>query len=310
MEGLNYDLLIIGAGPAGLTASIYASRYKIKHAVIGSLPGGTMTEAHKICNFPSEPNINGWDLAQKIEGNARQLGAEFIASEAIDISGQYPNFLVKLVDGQVLMTKTILLATGTKRRQLGLDNEQKYLGKGLAYCATCDGPFFKDKTVGVLGGGNSAATAALYLADIAQQVYWFYLGDRPEAAEPSWLEEIAKRDNIKHQPKAKISNLVGEDRLAGVELVGQDGQVSQLALDGLFVEIGSDPAMELLQQAGGQVNERGYALVDAGQATTVFGIWAAGDATTGSNGLRQIVTACSEGAIAADSLFVFLQKNR
>lgn len=310
MEGLNYDLLIIGAGPAGLTASIYASRYKIKHAVIGSLPGGTMTEAHKICNFPSEPNINGWDLAQKIEGNARQLGAEFIASEAIDISGQYPNFLVKLVDGQVLMTKTILLATGTKRRQLGLDNEQKYLGKGLAYCATCDGPFFKDKTVGVLGGGNSAATAALYLADIAQQVYWFYLGDRPEAAEPSWLEEIAKRDNIKHQPKAKISNLVGEDRLAGVELVGQDGQVSQLALDGLFVEIGSDPAMELLQQTGGQVNERGYALVDAGQATTVFGIWAAGDATTGSNGLRQIVTACSEGAIAADSLFGFLQKNR
>jgi thioredoxin reductase (NADPH) len=309
MEGQNYELLIIGAGPAGLTASIYASRYKIKHAVIGSLPGGTMTEAHKICNFPSEPNINGWDLAQKIEGNARQLGAEFIASEAVEIGGQYPNFSVELANGQVLLTKSVLLATGTKRRHLGLDNEQQYLGKGLAYCATCDGPFFKDKIVGVLGGGNSAATAALYLADIARQVYWFYLGDRPEAAEPSWLEEIAKRDNIKHQPKAKISNLVGEDRLAGVELVGQDGQVSQLALDGLFVEIGSDPATGLLQQLGGQINERGYAVVDAGQATTVAGVWAAGDATTASNGLRQIITACSEGAIAADSIFGFLKKN-
>ncbi|NCU44718.1 hypothetical protein EOM71_03520, partial [Candidatus Falkowbacteria bacterium] len=273
------------------------------------LPGGTMTEAHKICNFPSEPNINGWDLAQKIEGNARQLGAEFIASEAVEIGGQYPNFSVELANGQVLLTKSVLLATGTKRRHLGLDNEQQYLGKGLAYCATCDGPFFKDKIVGVLGGGNSAATAALYLADIARQVYWFYLGDRPEAAEPSWLEEIAKRDNIKHQPKAKISNLVGEDRLAGVELVGQDGQVSQLALDGLFVEIGSDPATGLLQQLGGQINERGYAVVDAGQATTVAGVWAAGDATTASNGLRQIITACSEGAIAADSIFGFLKKN-
>lgn len=309
MEGQNYELLIVGAGPAGLTASIYASRYKIKHAVLGSLPGGTMTEAHKICNFPSEPNINGWDLAQKIEGNARQLGAEFIASEAVEISGQYPNFSVKLANGQVLLTKSILLATGTKRRHLGLDNEQQYLGKGLAYCATCDGPFFKDKIVGVLGGGNSAATAAIYLSDIAQQVYWFYTGDSPKSAEPSWLEEIGKRANIKHYPNVKINRLLGEDRLAGVELVGQDGQVSQLALDGLFVEIGSDPATGLLQQLGGQINERGYAVVDAGQATTVAGVWAAGDATTASNGLRQIITACSEGAIAADSIFGFLKKN-
>ena len=309
MEGQNYDLLIIGAGPAGLTASIYASRYKIKHAVLGSLPGGTITEAHKICNFPSEANINGWDLAQKIESNARQLGAEFMTSEAVAISGQYPNFAVELASGQVLLTKSILLATGTKRRHLGLDNEQQYLGKGLAYCATCEGPFFKDKLVGVLGGGNSAATAALYLADIARQVYWFYLGDRPEAAEPSWLEEIDKRANIKHYPNVKVNQLLGDNHLTGVELINSDHQTSQLNIDGLFIEIGSDPATGLLQQLNGQINDRGYAIVDAGQATTVAGVWAAGDATSNSNGLRQIITACSEGAIAADSIFRFLKKN-
>jgi len=309
MEGQKYDLLVIGAGPAGLTASIYASRYKIKHAVIGNLPGGTMTEAHKICNFPSEPNINGWDLAQKIEGNARQLGAEIITSEISSIAGQYPEFQVTLADGQILRTKIVLVATGTKRRHLGLDNEPQFLGKGLAYCATCDGPFFKDRVVAVLGGGNSAATAALYLADIAKQVYWLYLGDRPEAAEPSWVEEIAKRDNIQLRPNSQVKRLLGESKLTGLELADQSGNTSQLEVDGLFVEIGSHPCTELFQSLGGQVDQRGHIIVDASQFTSLKGVWAAGDATTGSNGLRQIITACGEGAIAADSVFNFLQKN-
>jgi thioredoxin reductase (NADPH) len=309
MEKQNYDLVIVGAGPAGLTASIYASRYKIKHAVVGGLSGGTMAEAHKICNFPSEQNISGWELTQKMVANAVQLGAEIIASEVVKISGQYPVFQIVLANGDILSAKTILLATGTKRRQLNIDNEQQFLGKGLAYCATCDGPFFKDKIVGVVGGGNSAATAVLYLSAIAQKVYWFYLGNFPEAVEPSWLEEIAKQDNVQHRPGSNIKQLLGEDRLLGVGIANQEGQISQVPLDGLFVEIGSDPATGLLQSLGGQVNDRGYVVVGSDQTTSIQGVWAAGDATTGSNGLRQIVTACSEGAIAADSIFGFLQKN-
>lgn len=303
-----YDLVIIGAGPAGLTASIYASRYKVKHIVVGSLPGGTMTEAHRICNFPSEISINGWELAQKIEANASGLGAEIIASEAIEISGVYPDFSVKLANGQNLKAKTILLATGTKRRHLGDEKEQVLLGKGLAYCATCDGPFFKDKIVGVLGGGNSAATAVLYLADIAKEVHWIYTGVVPSSAEPSWLEEINKRDNIKQEASSRIKKLLGEDRLTGVELE-QSGQIVNLDLEGLFIEIGSDPATGLFQTMNGQTDDRSYIVVDNQQATNLAGVWAAGDLTTASNGLRQIVTACSEGAIAADSIFRFLQKN-
>lgn len=302
-----YDLVIVGAGPAGLTASIYASRYKVKHAVVGPLSGGTMTEAHRICNFPSEVSINGWELAQKIETNARGLGAEIIASEVTEISGSYPEFLIKLASGQSLVAKTILLATGTKRRHLGDEKEQVLLGKGLAYCATCDGPFFKDKIVGVLGGGNSAATAVLYLADIAKEVYWIYSGATPSSAEPSWLEEISKRANIKQQANSRISKLLGEERLTGVE-INQNGEMMELSVDGLFIEIGSDPATGIFQTMGGQVDERGYIVVDSQQKASLSGVWAAGDTTTASNGLRQIITACGEGAIAADSIFRFLQK--
>ena len=304
--GVN-DLIIVGAGPAGLTASIYASRYKIEHQVIGLLPGGAMTEAYKICNFPSEVSISGWELAQKIANNARQLGGKIEAGEVIKISGHYPNFQLDLADGHKLASKTILLASGAKRRHLGLPNEDKFLGKGLAYCATCDGPFFKDKIVGVVGGGNCAATAVIFLSTIAAQVLWFYLGSEPNAVEPGWLEEINKQGNIKLMARSEIKALLGDNHLSGVT-IKRENKTENINLEGLFVEIGSDPNSSLLKQLGGTVNEGGYIVVDGGQATTIPGIWAAGDVTTSSNGLRQIITACSEGAIAADSIFKFLQR--
>ena len=266
-----------------------------------------MTEAYKICNFPSEVSISGWELAQKIENNARQLGGKIEAGEVIKISGHYPNFQLELADGRKLVSKTILLASGAKRRHLGLPNEDKFLGHGLAYCATCDGPFFKDKIVGVVGGGNCAATAVIFLSAIAAQVLWFYLGSEPGAVEPSWLEEIRRQDNIKLMARSEIKALLGDNHLTGVT-VDRENNTEDINLDGLFVEIGSTPNNGLLQQLGGTVNEGGYIVVDGTQTTTIPGVWAAGDVTTSSNGLRQIVTACSEGAIAADSIFKFLQQ--
>jgi len=307
MEAGVSDLIIVGAGPAGLTASIYASRYRIGHQVLGLLSGGAMTEAYKICNFPSEVSISGWELAQKIENNARQLGGKIEAGEVIKISGCYPNFQLELADGRKLMSKTILLASGAKRRHLGLPNEAKFLGHGLAYCATCDGPFFKDKVVGVVGGGNCAATAVIFLSTIATQVLWFYLGSEPNAVEPGWLEEIRKQSNIKLMARSEIKGLSGDNHLTGV-VVNRDNKTETINLEGLFVEIGSEPNSELLQSLGGIVSEGGYIVVDKTQATTIPGIWAAGDVTTSSNGLRQIITACSEGAIAADSIFRFLKQ--
>ena len=285
--GVN-DLIIVGAGPAGLTASIYASRYKIEHQVLGLLSGGAMTEAYKICNFPSEVSISGWELAQKIENNAQHLGGKIEAGEVIKISGHYPNFQLELADGRKLVSKTILLASGAKRRHLGLPNEDKFLGHGLAYCATCDGPFFKDKIVGVVGGGNCAATAVIFLSAIAAQVLWFYLGSEPGAVEPSWLEEIRRQDNIKLMARSEIKALLGDNHLTGVT-VDRENNTEDINLDGLFVEIGSTPNNGLLQQLGGTVNEGGYIVVDGTQTTTIPGVWAAGDVTTSSNGLRQIV---------------------
>jgi len=191
-----YDLIIIGAGPAGLTASIYASRYKINHAVIGEIPGGLISEAHNVCNFPGEIEINGFDLMTKIKDHAEKLGAEIMIMEKIIKIEEKDNiFILTTESRKVLEAKNILLATGTKHRQLNLPEEKKYIGKGLAYCATCDAMFYKNKIVGVIGGGNSALTAALYLAEVAEKVY-LIVRDNEFNGEMVWVDHVLNNNKI------------------------------------------------------------------------------------------------------------------
>ncbi len=304
-----YDLIIIGAGPAGITASIYASRFKIKHLVIGEVPGGLITEAHSVCNFPGENKINGFDLMQKMQGHAKELGMEIKEMEKIvEIKKEGEEFSLKTESGQNFLAKNILLATGTKRRKLGLVEEDKYLGKGLAYCATCDAMFFKDKIVGVVGGGNSAMTAALYLAEVAQKVYLLVKGGEVNG-EMVWAEQIEKNPKIEVKYQTEVIKLKGDNKLEGIDLKNSNAEIEELTLDGLFVEIGTQPELSLSAQLGLET-ERGYIKVDIAQKTNVLGVWAAGDITTNSNSVRQVITACSEGAVAAQDIFTGLQKNK
>lgn len=304
MSQKNYDLLIIGAGPAGYTASIYASRYRVSNAVIGDVFGGLATEAHKICNYPSEDKIAGFELMTKMQQNAQDLGGELIFGRVSKIKKENDNFRVFYNDtstGSVseLIAKKIILATGSKRRRLNLENEQKFLGKGVSYCATCDGAFVKDKIAMVVGGANSAVTAALHVSEFAKKVYLVYRGEKLKAT-PMWLEELNNTENIEVIYQAEVKELLGENKLDGVILTNGD----EVSVEHLFVEIGADPANELAKSLGVELTEKGYIKVDKAQKTNVDGIWAAGDITDGSNNFRQIVTACGEGAVAAQDAFV------
>lgn len=304
-----YDLIIIGAGPAGITASIYASRYKLNHLVIGEIPGGLITEAHSICNFPTEMDINGFDLMQKMQNNAIHLGAEILSMERISkIEKEGEIFKLETESKKIFQAKTILLATGTKHKNLNVENEHKYLGRGLAYCATCDAMFFKDKVVAVVGGGNSALTAALYLAEVAQKVYLLVRGEGFNG-EISWIDQVNKNEKIEVLFKTQVKELKGETKLAEIDL-DKNGEISSLQLDGLFIEIGTDPDNFLSDQLGVDKNEKKFLKVDQAQKTSVSGVWAAGDLTTNSNYFRQVITACSEGAVAAYDIFSYLQKKK
>ncbi|MEI7620744.1 MAG: FAD-dependent oxidoreductase [Candidatus Falkowbacteria bacterium] len=302
---MNYDLLIIGAGPAGYTASIYASRYKINHAVIGELPGGLMSSAHKICNFPSEIEVNGFDLTMKMKAHADSFGTEMIMEKATSIEKNDGGFVVKTVNGKELTAKTILLATGTVHRDLGLAEESRFVGKGLSYCATCDAMFFKNKTVAVIGGGNSALTAALYLAEVAEKVYLVVRNDEFNG-EVVWIDQVKSNSKIEVIFNDSVTALEGVERLESIKL----SSGNTLAVTGIFVEVGSKPDASWFSNLNIALDPAGYIKVSADSSTNQEGIWAAGDITDASNGLRQIITACSEGAVAAAGIFRVLQKNK
>lgn len=303
-----YDLIIIGAGPAGLTASIYASRYKLNHLLIGELPGGLISEAHSVCNFPGANEMSGMDLVEGFLKHAQALEAEMLLMDkVVKIEKDNNLFKINTSSGKVFSSKTVLLATGTKHRKLGLDKEAKYLGRGLAYCATCDAMFFKEKVVGVVGGGNSALTAALYLAKVAKKVYLIVREDS-FIGEVAWIEQIKEHPHIEVLFNSIVTDLAGEERLESVNILNNNKEET-LNLNGLFIEIGTEPDPLLINQLDLKL-DHGYIVVDGEQKTSLENLWAAGDITTGSNSFRQVITACSEGAIATHSIFTYLQKNR
>ncbi|MCD6233292.1 FAD-dependent oxidoreductase [bacterium] len=307
-----YPLIIIGAGPAGLTASIYASRYKLEHLVIGEAIGGLAFEAHKICNFPIENEISGRDITKKMQEHARSLGANIIMDKVIGVQekneGENKIFKITTQSNKVFLANTVLLALGTERRRLDLPGENRFIGKGISYCATCDAMFYQNKTVAVVGGSNSANTSSLYLAEIAKKVYQIYRRDKLRG-ETSWIEQILHNQKIKVIYNTNIIGLKGEEKLEKIVLDTPYQGMKELAIDGLFVEIGSVPQKALIKDLSLQTDENGYIKVTSDQRTNRLGIWAAGDITTNSNNFRQIITACSEGAIAAESIFKFIKQH-
>ena len=300
-----YDLIIIGSGPAGLTASIYASRYKVKHIVIGREPGGQMNEAHQIENWPGTISIAGLDLGRNMREHAQKLGVKIIMDSISNISRSEDSFVLATHADQY-RAKFIVLALGVEYRKLMIPGEEELKGHGVSYCPTCDAPFFQDKVVAVIGGGNSAASAVELVARYAHKVFMIYRGEKLRA-DPFYEENFSKNDKIEIIYKTNVKEIIGEKSVEKVKLDNPHNSQEELEVQGVFVEIGSEPGVELVKQLGVETDGQGFIVVNADQSTNVENVYAAGDATNGSNKLRQIVTASAEGAIAAGSVYKKLQ---
>jgi thioredoxin reductase (NADPH) len=297
-----YDLIIIGSGPAGLNASIYASRYKIKHLVIGAEMGGQAAKASDVQNWGGFKSITGAELTQKFREQAENLGAEIVQAKVDRIEKKGDIFEVSCGEiDKKFEAKYLILALGMKPRMLNVPGEEKLIGKGVSYCSICDAAFFRGKDVAVIGGGDSAATAALHLSEFANSVSLHY----PEQGlkmEPAWQEKIGENPKIKMEKCQGVLEIKGDNKVEGL-VCKMDGEKIETKVSGIFIEIGSVPGVGLAKELGVAVDTEDYIIVKDDQSTNVERIFAAGDVTTGSNKFRQMITAAAEGAIAAGSVY-------
>ena len=301
---LEQDMIVIGGGPAGFTAALYAARAALKALVlIGPAPGGQAASTEKLENYPGFPEgIGGQALATLIQEQAEEFGARLLFEEVIEADFSERPFKVKTYDKEY-RGKTIIIATGAKPRRLGVPGEEKFIGRGVSFCATCDGFFYRDKTVIVVGGGDSAMDEAMFLSKFASKIYVVHRRDQLRAARQ--LQERAfANPKIEFVWSSVVEEILGEDNVAGVKLRRVDtGEVSELPADGVFVYVGLDPNTQLF---AGQIelNEQKYIITDKQQRTNVPGVFAAGDVQDPD--FRQVVVATGTGAAAAIAAEHFL----
>jgi len=305
-----YDVIIIGGGPAGLSAAVYASRFKMKTLLITPVIGGNVNEAFLIENYLGFKSIQGGELAQKFAEHASAYGAEIKTGErVVKIEKANGYFTITTDIGNIYDGKTLILATGLKKRKLGIPGEEEFKGKGVSYCAVCDAFFFRDKVVAVIGGGASAITGALKLAEVAKKVYVIYRrGKENLRAEPIWIERALSNPKIEFIFHTNVKEIRGNESVNCVILDNPYKGNDTLDVEGVFIEIGSIPDLNLPKQVGLETDEDGTIKVNEDCSTNVEGVFAAGDITTGSNRVRQIITAAAEGAIAAISVFMYLKR--
>jgi len=298
------DVVIVGSGSAGSSSAIYATRFNLKTLVIsGKLPGGLITEALDVENYPGYLSINGMELANKFINQAKSLGAEFEYGEVTSIKKSNDSFVVEGLS-EPIEARSIILAMGTHHRKLGAVGELEFAGKGVSYCATCDAPFYKNKVVLVVGGGNSAVEAAQDLSKHASKVYIAYRTSLK--ASPAYIDQLRKCPTVVELPGTNVVEICGDSSVNSVKLDNPYGNNDTLYVDGVFIQIGYIPSNKIATELGVLLTKNGYVKVDAGMGTSVSGVFCAGDLNNGSNMLHQQVTSASEGAIAAQSAYRYL----
>lgn len=299
-----YDVLILGAGPAGLTAAIYAGRYQLKTVVVSKTFGGMANLAGEIDNWPGFSG-SGLDLMVAFKKHAEKYGSVFIEGEVSVVKKDEVGFSVEL-EGKIIRAKSLIVALGTEHKQLDIKGEKEFLGKGVSYCATCDAMFFKNKKVVVVGGANSAAKAALYLSELAKEVSIVYRKTQMRC-EPISLKKIDKSPNIKIYYNSTPLEIIGDKKVKALkikqEVNGKDEE-KLLEVDGVFIQVGATPMTDVVSDLGLEFCE-GYIKTDKEMITSVKGIFAAGDNT--NNTFKQVVVAAGEGAVAARSARDYLK---
>ncbi len=292
-----YDIIVIGGGPAGLTAALYARRANKSVLVIEKATfGGQITYSPKVENIPGFISLTGNEFAEKLVEQVLEQGAEVEAAEVekVEVEGDIKKVTTDC--GDVFEGKSLIIATGARHRLLGLPNEESYIGEGISFCAVCDGAFYEDKTVAVIGGGNSALQEALLLSDLAKKVYVVQNLDFL-TGEEKLSEQLSERDNIEVILGTVVKELHGEGELTGITVTEEKtGKDTLLEVDGMFIAIGLVPQNEIFTEVI-TLDDRGYAEAGEDCITSALGIFAAGDCR--KKRIRQVTTAAADGAIAA-----------
>jgi thioredoxin reductase (NADPH) len=299
-----YDLIIVGAGPAGISAGIYAKNFGIDCLIIGEEIGGLLNGSYKVDNYPGLFDITGKELIEKFKAHQEYLE---IASKEERVENMIPkdgNFEI-VTNADKYEAKSIILALGTKVRKIEIKKCDQFENKGVCYQSGEDPSLYKDKIVAIIGGANSAVMKAVTFANEAKKVYLIYRKDKLRA-DKIWLDKIDAIENIEIIYNANVVEAQGTDKLEKIILDNGKG----IDIESLFIEAGTVPNTELLESLGIETNESGYIKVEKNQATNIEGVFAAGDITTNSNGFRQIITACSEGAIAALGALNYISKKK
>ncbi len=293
-----YDAIIIGAGPAGLSAGIYARRGGLKTVIIEKQSvGGQAQNAADIQNYPGIPSTSGFDLCYAMMNQCATFGADFVFDtiSQIKLDGEVKK--VTLSSGEEIEGKTVIIASGASARKLGVENENEFIGKGISYCATCDGAFFKGKTVAVIGGGNTAAEDSLYLEKLAKKVYLVHRRDALRA--DKILCDRLEKSGVSIIWDSVVESLSGEGKIAQVTLKNvKNGTLTPLSVEGVFIAIGEIPNSQPFENV--KKTPSGYIVTNDVMRTNIDGVYAVGDVREKS--LRQVVTACADGAIAADDI--------
>lgn len=290
-----YDIIIIGAGPSGMSAALYALRANKKVLLLEKkCYGGQIINASNIENYPALPNVSGYDFATNLYNQIKSLGVILKYEEVLEVTDKKEVITTK----DTYKGKNIIIATGLKKRKLNLENEDKLLGSGISYCATCDGNFYKNKNVAVVGGGNTALEDALYLSNIASKVYLIHRRDNFRG-EKKLISEVKEKNNIELILSSNITKIIGEDNLNSIEITDNRNNISKLEIDGLFIAIGNIPDNNRFKNII-DLDENGYIIANANLKTKTDNIYVAGD--TRVKTLRQLVTATSDGAIAVTEI--------
>jgi thioredoxin reductase (NADPH) len=292
-----YDIAIIGGGPAGLTAAIHAERYRLKAITFATKLGGKIENAHTIENWPGDYLISGSDLSSKFINHAKQMNINMIEEQVRSIK-KLNNYFILSTQINNYKARNIIIAIGNEKNELNIQGEKEFIKKGVSYNANKDGGLYKDKIVAVIGSGDSACTSAIFLADIAKKVYLMYRSTNLKA-EPIWTEKAKNNSKIQLLPSVMPLKILGDDKVN--RMICDDG--SSVDIDGVFIEIGFSPSKFIVEDLNLGVDGDGFIVVDSNQKTTVNNVWAAGDITTNSSKLRQIITASAEGAVAVSDIF-------
>jgi len=302
--GESYDVVIVGAGPAGLTAGVYCARKMLNTIILSENIGGQALESWAIENYMGYRMITGEDLMKKFEEQVRTLNIRLELDKVTAITKDDGLFTISTVSGNTLKAKAVILTQGNRPKKLGVANEEQYLGRGLSICSTCDGPLYKGKLVAVVGGGNSALQTAVEMSDIAKSVSLIVRSTI--RADPVYLEKLKEKNNITVHTGSHVSALQGEKFLSGITIKEEQGKEQTISLDGVFIEIGWLPNTDMVENLV-QLNEKKEIIVDINGHTSFPGIYAAGDVTSVKS--KQIVIASGDGAKAALEAFEYILKS-